>query len=273
MAEQFKVLEKQKRVLGDSDFSCARDPENIAKNRSQDVLAADSCRAILSTPVNGRNDYINAVFLPAYQIPKAFVVTQTPLPDTVVDFWRLVYEHDIISIVTLDDVDNVYENVGMYCPEKSENFGPFEVKVTESSETEYVSRRKYALTYKNMKVSDPIKHFRCKFWSALQSVGSIPALLEVIEEVDATRQETGSGRPVLVHCRDGFTRSGLYCAASSVIAGIKLDQEVVIPRIVRQMRLNRPEIITDLDQFRFLFDVVWEYLDNFRAYANFQSTK
>ncbi len=37
--------------------------------------------------------------------PHEYVVTQIPLPDTVVDFWRLVFDHECQTIITLSEVD------------------------------------------------------------------------------------------------------------------------------------------------------------------------
>lgn len=41
----------------------------------------------------------------SYRQPAAFIVTQYPLPNTVKDFWRLVYDYGCTSIVMLNEVD------------------------------------------------------------------------------------------------------------------------------------------------------------------------
>ena len=46
------------------------------------------------------------LFFPqSYRQPAAFIVTQYPLPNTVKDFWRLVYDYGCTSIVMLNEVD------------------------------------------------------------------------------------------------------------------------------------------------------------------------
>ncbi len=41
----------------------------------------------------------------SYRQPAAFIVTQHPLPNTVKDFWRLVYDYGCTSIVMLNEID------------------------------------------------------------------------------------------------------------------------------------------------------------------------
>lgn len=41
----------------------------------------------------------------SYKQPSAFIVTQHPLPNTVKDFWRLVYDYGCTSLVMLNEID------------------------------------------------------------------------------------------------------------------------------------------------------------------------
>jgi len=46
----------------------------------------------------------------SYRRRNAFIITQMPLPHTVIDVWRMVYEHHCTTIVMLnpwDDTDEV----------------------------------------------------------------------------------------------------------------------------------------------------------------------
>ena len=38
----------------------------------------------------------------SYHDRRGFIVTQTPLPQTHIDFWRLVYDHDVTAIIAVD---------------------------------------------------------------------------------------------------------------------------------------------------------------------------
>ncbi|KAJ8939464.1 hypothetical protein NQ314_011121 [Rhamnusium bicolor] len=50
------------------------------------------------------SDYINAVSMDCFQNQDRFIVTQQPLPNTVGDFWRLILEFDVNTIISLNEI-------------------------------------------------------------------------------------------------------------------------------------------------------------------------
>ncbi|XP_064605808.1 receptor-type tyrosine-protein phosphatase kappa-like, partial [Liolophura sinensis] len=268
MVGHFQSLQRLTAPLDKAVLTAARHPDNVSKNRSDRILAADTCRPYLSTPVPNGNNYINAVYLPALKSKRGLIITQTPLPDTVLDFWRLVYDHDITVIVMIDLVEPDDTDFGVYWPAEGKLFDPFVVQVKDKEEFEGFTVWTYHLSHKDANAAHPIKQFRCKFWAGDPTPSSIPSLLSVIETATKWQQKT-SNAPVLVHCRDGVTKSGLYCVATSVIERLMMDQEVNIIHTVKQMRASRPQIITDLNQFQFLHHVALRYLETTHTYANF----
>ncbi|XP_064617237.1 receptor-type tyrosine-protein phosphatase kappa-like [Liolophura sinensis] len=268
MAAQFKILGEVSPQLDETSQKSARLKENLPKNRNKRILAVDRYRPYLSTPVSGCNDYINAVFLPGYRKKRGFILTQTPLPITVVDFWRLVYDHGVRTIIMSDHADPRDKSVGIYWTDKNGEFGPFKTEVTDVDQREDFSTWTYHLIFKDEKARQPVKQFRYKKWPKKPSQESIPSFLTLLQSVEIWQRESENA-PILVHCRDGVTKSGLFCVAWSVLERLKVDQNVNILQTVRQMRNNRPEIITDLEQFRFLHQIVINYLENYQTYANF----
>jgi len=99
-------LQKISSVLEDrKSFSVGGGEENRTKNRSELVIPYDRNRVIL-TPVPGRehSTYINASFIEGYDNSESFVITQDPLETTITDFWRMISEQCISTIVMLSDV-------------------------------------------------------------------------------------------------------------------------------------------------------------------------
>ncbi|KAL8219267.1 UNVERIFIED_CONTAM: hypothetical protein K2H54_017043 [Gekko kuhli] len=70
--------------------------ENVKKNRYKDILPFDHSRVklTLKTPPQD-SDYINANFIKGVHGPKAYVATQGPLANTVIDFWRMIWEYNV----------------------------------------------------------------------------------------------------------------------------------------------------------------------------------
>lgn len=48
---------------------------------------------------------LSLIFFQSHKQPAAFIVTQHPLPNTVADFWRLVFDYNCSSIVMLNEMD------------------------------------------------------------------------------------------------------------------------------------------------------------------------
>uniref|UniRef100_A0A803YC52 protein-tyrosine-phosphatase n=1 Tax=Meleagris gallopavo TaxID=9103 RepID=A0A803YC52_MELGA len=98
-AEEYEVC-----VLTGESFLpkfAAEIPENRGKNRYNNVLPYDISRVKLSNPNCATDDYINANYMPGYSSKKAFIAAQGPLPNTIEDFWRMIWEKNIYSIVML----------------------------------------------------------------------------------------------------------------------------------------------------------------------------
>uniref|UniRef100_A0A3Q1B2A7 protein-tyrosine-phosphatase n=1 Tax=Amphiprion ocellaris TaxID=80972 RepID=A0A3Q1B2A7_AMPOC len=74
----------------------AEKTENIKKNRYKDILPFDHSRVKLTlTTAKNDTDYINASFIKGVSGSRAYIATQGPLPHTVVDFLRMLWEYNI----------------------------------------------------------------------------------------------------------------------------------------------------------------------------------
>uniref|UniRef100_A0A4W3GM35 protein-tyrosine-phosphatase n=1 Tax=Callorhinchus milii TaxID=7868 RepID=A0A4W3GM35_CALMI len=69
--------------------------DNIKKNRYKDIVAFDRTRVPLTLLSDeGYTDYINANFISGVG-DRDYIATQGPLPHTVVDFWRMIWEYKV----------------------------------------------------------------------------------------------------------------------------------------------------------------------------------
>ncbi|UJR14736.1 hypothetical protein I4U23_001728 [Adineta vaga] len=73
-----------------------------SKNRFLNILPIDSTRVILNILNNDpATDYINGNYISGYKCANKFIATQGPKPDTCEDFWRMIWELKLKSIVML----------------------------------------------------------------------------------------------------------------------------------------------------------------------------
>ncbi|XP_033739271.1 receptor-type tyrosine-protein phosphatase zeta-like [Pecten maximus] len=94
-----------KPAYNETNYRAALLPSNKLKNRTLSVVAVDKFRAYLRSYTDCRTDYINAVSVPSYTSKTGYIVTQTPLEDTVVDFLTMIMEHNCQTIVIIDPDD------------------------------------------------------------------------------------------------------------------------------------------------------------------------
>ena len=77
---------------------------NLPKNRYSNILPPDHSRVLLPTMLNKvGSDYINANWVDGIdqRSQRKFIATQGPLPNTVEDFWRMVWTYKCSVIVML----------------------------------------------------------------------------------------------------------------------------------------------------------------------------
>ncbi|XP_052791575.1 receptor-type tyrosine-protein phosphatase kappa-like [Mya arenaria] len=244
------------------EYRAARAFENTQKNRTRNILPSDLHRPFLTTRVADTNDYINAVFLPSYRESKSFLLTQNPLADTIIDFWRMVYENNVCTIVNMDTISRQYE---VYWPSESETvtFIPFQLHfVTEVDHVTHIER-----TIKLTNAEEPkekarlIKQYECRFWMSESHVpvGAESSLLAVCDH--AAKWQTANGNPPIVaHCQNGATKSGLFCVVMATVERVKQERDVALQQTVKQMRINRHQIIPTFEQYKFIHDVVIDFL-------------
>ena len=135
------LLERQYKLVTNfraKDFNVvsALKPCNKAKNRSLNLIPIEAHRAHITprTPGTDGLDYINATFLPGFNMLKEFIITQHPIYDTFPDFWQMVWDHNTQTIVHLSPTIDEKE-YPQFWPEKGEecDYGNFKVKLIEEN--------------------------------------------------------------------------------------------------------------------------------------------
>ncbi|KAF3859150.1 hypothetical protein F7725_021549 [Dissostichus mawsoni] len=106
--------------------------ENVKKNRYKDILPFDHTRVKLTLKTtNNDSDYVNANFIKGMDGPEAYIATQGPLQNTVIDFWRMNWEYNVAVIVmACREFEMGRKKCERYFPllgEEPMSFGPFRI--------------------------------------------------------------------------------------------------------------------------------------------------
>ncbi|GFS22210.1 receptor-type tyrosine-protein phosphatase kappa [Elysia marginata] len=265
MERQYNVLQQLSPTIEREECSAALQEENMAKNRFKNILPANRNRTFLQTPVEGCNDYINAVYLSSYTQKDQFIVTQMPLPTTLADFWRMMYDTGSSTIIMLNEFDRNDKSCALYWPEEygyCETYSPLSVELLSSSDVDPdVTIRVFKLSHLEKNEERAIKQFMLKSWPDYQTTPcSTTSLLRLHCSVNDWLKQISKG-PVTIHCMNGASKSGVLVATSLLLERLELDYEVDVYQTVKQIRINRPQFIENLEQYTFLYQIVQDYLD------------
>uniref|UniRef100_A0A674PPU4 Receptor-type tyrosine-protein phosphatase kappa n=1 Tax=Takifugu rubripes TaxID=31033 RepID=A0A674PPU4_TAKRU len=254
------------RVLPE-DCSVGLLPRNHDKNRSLDGLPADRCLPFLISVDGDRSNYINAALMDSHKQPAAFIVTQHPLPNTMGDFWRLVFDYNCSSIVMLNEID-AKQLCMQYWPEKSScRYGPIQVDLISADIDENIINRIFRIC--NMARPQDgyrvVKHFHFIGWPAQRDTPlSKRSILQLVQRLAKWQKQYdgGDGRTV-VHCLTGGGRSGTFCAICSISEMIKQQNIIDVFHTVKTLRNNKTNMVETVEQYKFCYEVALEELNSF----------
>uniref|UniRef100_A0A8C9TSU2 Receptor-type tyrosine-protein phosphatase kappa n=1 Tax=Scleropages formosus TaxID=113540 RepID=A0A8C9TSU2_SCLFO len=266
LKDEFQTLNSVTPQPQPEDCSIALLPRNHEKNRFMDMLPPDRCLPFLITIDGESSNYINAALMDSYRQPAAFIVTQHPLPNTIKDFWRLVYDYGCTSLVMLNEID-LAQGCPQYWPEEGMlRYGPVQVECMSCSmDCDVISR-----LFRICNLTRPqegylmVRQFQYLGWAGHREVpASKRSFLKLILQVDKWQEECeeGEGRTV-IHCLNGGGRSGVFCAISIVCEMIKRQNVVDVFHAVKSLRNSKPNMVESPEQYRFCYDVALEYIES-----------
>ncbi|XP_078500551.1 tyrosine-protein phosphatase non-receptor type 22 [Lissotriton helveticus] len=231
----------------------AERPENIKKNRYKDILPFDHTRVELSLITSDKDsDFINGNFIKGVYEPRAYIATQGPLPDTVLDFWRMIWEYKILVIVMAcmefemgkKKCERYWADLG----KQPVQFGPFTIAcVAENSKQDYVIR---TLTVKFDNESRIVYQFHYNNWPDHDVPTTIDPILDMINEIRLHQEDDNI--PICIHCSAGCGRTGVICAIDYTW---KLLKDKIVPEnfsvynLILEMRTQRPSLVQTKEQY------------------------
>ncbi|XP_053902485.1 receptor-type tyrosine-protein phosphatase T isoform X3 [Malaclemys terrapin pileata] len=265
--DEFQTLNIVTPRVRPEDCSIGLLPRNHDKNRCMDVLPLDRCLPFLISVDGESSNYINAALMDSHKQPAAFIVTQHPLPNTVPDFWRLVFDYNCSSIVMLNEMDAA-QLCMQYWPEKTSCcYGPIQVEFVSADIDDDIINRIFRIC--NMARPQDgyriVQHLQYIGWPAYRDTPpSKRSLLKVVRRLEKWQEQyDGRDGRTVVHCLNGGGRSGTFCAICSVCEMIQQQNIIDVFHIVKTLRNNKSNMVESLEQYKFVYEVALEYLSSF----------
>uniref|UniRef100_A0A3Q2CYU2 protein-tyrosine-phosphatase n=1 Tax=Cyprinodon variegatus TaxID=28743 RepID=A0A3Q2CYU2_CYPVA len=177
---------------------------------------------------------------------------QDPLPDTFADFWSMVCQKKLSTIVMLSE--HKEDDEAIYWSKEKKTFGDYEVEVSNIEMTPNFITRNMLVRYVKRKESRLVKHFQFLKWEGTDLPEKPQELIDMIKEVK--RSCVGSKKqrmPIVVHCNDGSTRSGIFCALWNLLDSAETENLVDVFQVVKTLRKERKGMILSSEQYQFLY--------------------
>ncbi|XP_044577714.1 tyrosine-protein phosphatase corkscrew isoform X2 [Cotesia glomerata] len=274
-------------------------PENRAKNRYKNILPFDHTRVKLKDvdPNVPGADYINANYIKNEEregsgtgavasndssaFNKCYIATQGCLPNTIQDFWHMVYQENTqVIVMTTKEMERGKNKCARYWPEEGEvaEYGnEWKVRALARTSTADYTLREFLLQGNKPNFSEPrrIYHYHFQAWPD-HGVPSDPGcVLNFLHDVNA-RQDSISASlnsngqtpatvgPILVHCSAGIGRTGTFIVIDMILDQIKqhgLDCEIDIQRTIQRVRSQRSGMVQTEAQYKFVYLAVLHYIE------------
>lgn len=238
---------------------------NQNKNRYPYIVPYDYCRVRLSVQnQNPFSDYINASYVPGGGTERDFICTQGPLPHTVADFWRMVWEQNVQIIVMVTALR--HKDI-VLC----EKYWPLEPGTVQHGHIQVttVNRQQgpdYCITTINLRQRDcptdrTVTHYCYPSWPDCGVPKDPASLCNFTDHVRQHLDTLPRLGPAVVHCSAGVGRSGTFVALLWLMQlsarGIRPD----VKAAVEDLRLHRMWMVQKLQQYIFVYQCLLHWLN------------
>ncbi|KAM4733659.1 receptor-type tyrosine-protein phosphatase zeta isoform 3-T3 [Anableps anableps] len=251
--KQFKLVCHTE--VKNDDFCSALQDNNSSKNRDCSVIPAERSRVRLSATAGETSDYINASYVAGYRLNKEFIITQNPLPGTIKDFWRMIWDHNTQVIISLPGTHEEAELCAFW-PGNVQSISFKMFSVTQRSEAhiclsneDMLVVREYILSAAKDDFVLEVKHFLAPCWPNPDSpISNTFELISLVNEERASKD-----CPTVVHDDVGGVTAGTFCALSSLKQQLEAEGSADVFQAARLTNLLRPGVFSDVEHYQFLY--------------------
>ncbi|XP_031415704.2 receptor-type tyrosine-protein phosphatase mu-like isoform X5 [Clupea harengus] len=245
-------------------WDSAKKDENRMKNRYGNIIAYDHSRVRLQAQEGEQSsDYINANYVDGYHRPNHYIATQGPMQETVIDFWRMVWQENTATIVMVTNLVEVGRvKCCKYWPDDTEVYRDMKVTLIETQLlSEYVIR---TLAVEKVCVHPQrgaheireIHLFHFTGWPDHGVPYHATGLLGFVRRVKA-KNHANAG-PMVVHCSAGAGRTGCFVVIDIMLDMAEREGVVDIYNCVRELRSRRINMVQTEEQYVFIHDAILE---------------
>jgi len=278
--EEFQKLQEYEAKLKNTLPSVpeGKKSHNMAKNRYRNIVPYDDHRVTIGP----EKDYINASYIPHIDISmrdgKKYISTQGPIPDTIRDFWRMIYyENAPVIVMTALAIESARKKCEEYWPKRPgiegrERHGDLEVElIEERKDRESFIVRKMVLEYQNQrKIVTQYQFLKWPDFDVPNNPGEVLEFLGIVHNKYMEVPQPARG-PIVVHCSAGIGRSGAFIVCDMICDQIRKTGQsthIDIKNTVQHCRMHRPGMVQTEGQYTFIYKALEVQMDSLTQRQN-----
>ncbi|XP_061195011.1 receptor-type tyrosine-protein phosphatase epsilon-like [Saccostrea echinata] len=257
LRKEFQLLMKIRPTYSDADFKLVK--ESCGDIYFNGILPLDKYSVHLSSALPKRGNFINAIITPSYTNNKGFIVTQYPTVKDAVDFLRLLNDHESDIVICMDPLFKV-DSSKVWLPSPSSSSktnSPFTVHFQSNSETDVNITIVHILQKNSEEEAHPVTIVEPKV--SIKTSGT-PLDTSQLRSLVSAALGVEKENPITVISSDGASLCGAFCALHNVIQQINMDDSVDVFTAVRQLQVRRPELCSNLDEYRLVIKAVYDHV-------------
>lgn len=220
---------------------------------------------------------------------KKYIATQGCLPNTICDFWNMIWQENTrVIVMTTKELERGKTKCAKYWPDQGQmkEWGAAKVTCLSESSTNDYTLREFLFSWKN-KDERHIYQYHFQVWPdhgvpsdpgcVLNFLHDVNArqeqiMLECITPVSRPLHPVDSGKthflvhlqgPICVHCSAGIGRTGTFIVIDMILDQIDrsgLDTEIDIQRTIQMVRSQRSGMVQTEAQYKFVYYAVQHYI-------------
>ncbi|CAH2311689.1 receptor-type tyrosine- phosphatase C isoform X1 [Pelobates cultripes] len=209
--------------------------------------------------------YINASFITGYWGTRAIIAAQGPLKNTVSEFWKMVYQKKVKTIVMLSGPSEK-DKEGTCFPYwlvKKQSYDDLEVEVTDEKVYSSYTQRSFEIRHTKRKDVKIISQYHYDQWEDTlpTETKDLLEMIEIIHEMPLSKteeEENKCGKPptILVHCRNGAQLTGTFCGLWNILESANAEGVIDVFQTVKNLRKQRPGMVYSFEHYQFLYDTL-----------------